>query len=170
MTIRIIGWIYNNNIEHATFINHSFQGDGPTTYVCFLMTCNIFRDRLYCEVSNHGNTTRTEMFFKLKKLKLQPRLVCWGSFFLHVPGAVFQREERPREATLREIWSIHRWRWSVVYASGQPAQYILYCDQLQYRIYCAGWPAVYTTDHLHLSFKSSPASSGRQRTGPPVYL
>jgi hypothetical protein len=23
---------------------------------------------------------------------------------------------------------------------------------LQYRIYGAGWPAMYTTDHLHLSF------------------
>jgi hypothetical protein len=37
-------------------------------------------------------------------------------------------------------------------------------------MYCANWPASYTTDHLHQSFKSSPSSSGRRWTGPPVYV
>jgi hypothetical protein len=57
-----------------------------------------------------------------------------------------------------------------MYKAGQTAQYILYCDQSQYRIYCAGRLAVYTMDHHHLSFKSSPASSGRWQTGSPVYV
>ncbi len=41
--------------------------------------------------------------------------------------------------------------------SRQPAQYIWYYNQSQYRIYCAGWPALYTTDHLHLSLKILPS-------------
>jgi hypothetical protein len=44
-----------------------------------------------------------------------------------------------------------------MYKAGQPAQYILYCDQRQYRIYCAGWPALYTTDYLHLKFRILPS-------------
>jgi hypothetical protein len=79
------------------------------------------------------------------------------------------KERRDIERTCRE--NIDIWV-KVVHCvqSRQPAQYILYCDQMQYRIYCAGWPVLYTMDHLHLSFKSFQASSGRQRTGPPVYL
>jgi hypothetical protein len=53
-----------------------------------------------------------------------------------------QREERPREELLREYRNL---------GDGT------LCTQPQYRIYRAGWPALYTTDHLYLSFKSSPA-------------
>jgi hypothetical protein len=99
-----------------------------------------------------------------------------------------QREERPREEVLREYWNFSEGvvrcvqngplctKWSVVYKvvrcvqSRQPAQYILYCNQSHYRIYCHGWPALCTTDHLHLTFKSSLASSGWQRTGLLVYV
>ena len=49
-----------------------------------------------------------------------------------------------------------------MYKPSQPAQYILYCDQSQYRIYCAGWLALYTTDRLHLNFKI--------RAGSPLYV
>ncbi len=41
-------------------------------------------------------------------------------------------------------------------------QSVVYKAESQYRIYCAGCP--------HLSFKSSPDSSGRRQTGPPVYV
>ncbi len=41
--------------------------------------------------------------------------------------------------------------------TGQPPQYSLYSDQSQYRIYYAGWPALYTTDSLP-SFNTPPCS------------
>ncbi len=74
---------------------------------------------------------------------------------------VFQREERPGEEMLREWILVFEWRWSIVYRAGQPSQYIMYCNQMRFRIHCAGWPALYTTDHV--SNPSQPAQTdGRQ--------
>ncbi len=59
-----------------------------------------------------------------------------------------QREERPREELLREYWNLGE---DGPWCTQQADQHSIFCTA-QYRIYCAGWPAFYTTDHLHLSF------------------
>jgi hypothetical protein len=80
-----------------------------------------------------------------------------------------RREKRDLE---RKCWEIIEISVKVVCCvqSWQPDQYILYCDQSHYRIYYSSWPALYTRNHLHLTFKSFSANSGWRQTGPPVYL
>jgi hypothetical protein len=65
------------------------------------------------------------------------------------------REERPREEMRREYCYLSE---GGPLGTEQAASTV--DSLLQYRIYCAGWPALFTMDHLHLCFKSSPASSG----------
>jgi hypothetical protein len=78
-----------------------------------------------------------------------------------------QREERPREELL--IDTLVK---VVCYVKSKPVTvYSVLRSVTIQNILC--WLAYFVhngPDHLHLSFKSSPASSGRWRTGPPVYV
>jgi hypothetical protein len=74
-----------------------------------------------------------------------------------------QREERPREEVLREYWNfsegcVHSRPDSTVYSVLWPVA----VQNTLCRLAC------FVHHHLHLSFKSSPASFGWRRTGPPV--
>ena len=124
--------------------------------------------------------------YSVLRLIAVQNILCWLACFVHngPPSPKFQYSRKISTLSLTSLWGQPkilytemggavrilklRWRWSVVYKASQPAQKILYCDQSQYRICCAGWLGLYTTDHLHLSFKSSPASPGRRRAAPPI--
>ncbi len=89
----------------------------------------------------------------------------YSSHFPTVDGD--QRKVRPREEMLRECWYLIE---GGSLCTKQVSQRSRFCTAISPSTESTALAGLYTTDHLHLSFKSSPASSGRRRTGPPVYV